>query len=55
MTIQETSTGKLIQEYKKIEKYQLEILKELLKRYDNECNSAKRYIEKLKKKEPIWK
>ena len=49
MTIKEAKTGGLIKELVELEKYRSELIKELDRRYDKECNSAKRYIKKIKK------
>ena len=49
MTIKEAKTGGLIKELIELRKYEKELVKELDKRYSKECNSAKRYIKKIKK------
>lgn len=50
MTIKEAKTGGLIKEIIELRKYEKEILKELDRRYDKECNSAKKFIKKAIKR-----
>lgn len=50
MTIKEAKTGGLIKELIELEKYRSELIKELDRRYDKECNSAKRFIKKAIKR-----
>lgn len=50
ITIQEYSTGSLIKKLEELRKCEMEIMKELEKRYDKENNSAKKFIKKATKK-----
>ena len=47
MKIKEAKTGGLIKELVELEKYRSELIKELDRRYDKECNSAKKFIKKV--------